>query len=481
MMSPILIVSVIAIYFGILFFIAYLTSRKADTDSFFSGNRESAWYLVAFGMIGTSLSGVTFISVPGAVGKMSFSYFQIVIGYLIGYFIIQYLLMPIYYKLELVSIYTYLEKRLGKYSYKIGAFFFLLSRTIGSSLRLYLAASVLQIFLFDRFQVPFAVTVGITLLLIWSYTFKGGVKTIVWTDSFQTIFLISSVCICVGIITQKMNLGFTEMISTVWQSPKSQIFFLNVNDDKFFLKQIVAGIFLAVCMTGLDQDLMQKNLTCKSLPEARKNMLWFSLIYTFVNFIFLWLGALLYLYSESKGLALPAKSDDLFPMLALNEFGILAGIFFLLGIIASSYASSDSALTALTTSFCIDFLDVQNKKEEERKRLKTYTHVGFSLLFFVIILIFREFSDQSLIGTVLKMASYTYGPLLGLFAFGIFTSRQVKDKLVPLICIISPFLCWTLVNTTPFWLGGYKFGFEILIFNGALTFAGLLIISKKKV
>lgn len=481
-MTPIVILSIIFLYFGALIIIAHYTAKGADTDAFFTGNRSSPWYLVAFGMIGTSLSGVTFISVPGAVGTNAFSYFQLVLGYLVGYSFIAMVLMPIYYRLNLISIYTYLEQRFGTFSYKTGSFFFLLSRTIGASFRLYLAAEVLQLAIFDSLGVPFFFTVFFTIALIWVYTFKGGIKTIVWTDSFQTIFLISSVIICVWLIKNQLGLSFGGLIDTVSQSKYSQIFFWDVKSDQYFFKQFVAGIFISIVMTGLDQDLMQKNLTCRNIKEAKINMFSFCVILVIVNFLFLTLGALLYLYCDTKNIALPARSDQLFPLLALNNFGLIAGIFFLLGIIASSYASADSALASLTTAFCIDFLNFGKiESEKEKNKLKFWVHIGFSALLLVIIIIFKAINNQSVITVVFKVAGYTYGPLLGMFFFGLFTKCQVKDKFVPIICVLSPIICYFLNANSQQWFDGYKFGFELLLLNGGLVFVGMYFCRKKYV
>ena len=479
-MTPALVITVLTIYFGILILISILTSRGADTNTFFTGNRQSPWYLVAFGMIGSSLSGLTFISVPGNVGKIGFGYFQVVLGYLLGYWVIIYVLMPLYYRLNLVSIYTYLEHRFSFWSYKTGAFFFMISRTIGSSLRLYLAATVLQLFLFDAWNVPFFVTVATTIGLIWIYTFKGGVKTIVWTDSFQTIFLVAAVCISVWQITSQLGMSLTEMVSTVNASKLSKVFYFDdVNSPMFFWKQFIGGAFITMTMTGMDQELMQKNLTCKSLGEAQKNMFWFSLTLVVVNVLFLVLGALLYIYSETHQLPIPAATDELFPRLAFGELGFAVGLFFLLGITASSYASADSALAGLTTSFCIDFLNFKNKKEDQRRRQKFAVHLGFSLLFLVIIVVFKEINERSVIDAVLNIAGYTYGPLLGLFSFGILTKRKVNDKMVPLICVLAPILSYILSANSERLFGGYKISIEILLINGLITFAGLWVISKR--
>jgi SSS family transporter len=480
-MSQSLIISIIVIYFGVLILIAYYTSRNADSDAFFSGNKQSPWYLVAFGMLGTSISGLTFISVPGNVGKIGFAYYQVVLGYIIGYWVIGAILMPMYYRLNLVSIYTYLEQRFGYWSYKTGAFFFLLSRTIGSSLRLYLAASVLQLFLFDAWGMPFWVTVTATILLIWIYTFRGGIKTIIWTDSFQTLFLVSSVVISVVLISDRLELSLFDMVGKVYESDLSNMFHFDDYKSKlFFPKYFFGGAFIAIAMTGLDQDLMQKNLTCKNIGEAQKNMFWFTVVTTIITLLFLTLGALLYMYSTKKGIPLPASSDDLFPTLALHEFGLVAGIFFLLGIIASSYASADSALTALTTSFCIDFLNFSDKPEALKKKEKFYVHIGVSLVFLIIIIVFREINERSLIDAVLNMAGYTYGPLVGLYAFGLYTKRKLKDKLVPIVCVVSPIITYVLNTHSKEWFNGYQFSFEIIIVNALVSFIGLWIISEKE-
>ncbi len=479
-MAPSLVIIILTVYFAALIFISYLTSKGADTDTFFTGNRQSPWYLVAFGMIGASLSGVTFISVPGNVGKIGFSYFQIVLGYLAGYWVIMGVLMPLYYRLNLVSIYTYLEQRFDPWAYKTGALFFLISRTIGSSLRLFLAATVLQLFLFDSWGVPFFVTVATTIALIWIYTSRGGIKTIVWTDTFQTFFLVTAVAVTVWIISSDLGMGFSEVMAAIEAKGYLKIFhFDDVNSTLFFPKQFFGGAFIAITMTGMDQEIMQKNLTCKNLGEAQKNMFWFSITLVVVNFLFLTLGALLYIYSEQKGIALPAYSDELFPRLAFNELGPLVGILFLLGITASSYASADSALAGLTTSFCIDFLNFKDKQEVVKQRQKTFVHIGFSVLFLIIIIIFKEVNERSVIDAVLNVAGYTYGPLLGLFSFGLFTKFHVKGPAVLAICILSPLVSYVVSAGSVEWLNGYKFGVEILILNGMLTFLGLLIIGKR--
>ncbi len=473
-MTPTLVIVIIATYFFLLIVISHFTSKGADTNTFFTANRQSPWFLVAFGMIGASLSGVTFISVPGNVGKIGFGYFQIVLGYLVGYWVILGILMPLYYRLNLISIYSYLEQRFSFWSYKTGAFFFIVSRTIGSALRLYLAATVLQLFLFDDWNVPFIVTVAITIVLIWLYTFRGGIKTIVWTDTFQTFFLVSAVCISVYLIAQRLNLSFGGMVELIQQSDYAKMFYLDdYKSTLFFPKQFLGGAFIAITMTGMDQEIMQKNLTCKNIGDAQKNMFWFSLILVFVNLLFLTLGALLYLYSAQYQIPIPEYTDELYPRLALNDFGLLAGIFFLLGITASSFASADSALAGLTTSFCIDFLNFSKKAEVQRKRQKTMVHIGFSLLFLIIIIIFKEINERSVIDAVLSVAGYTYGPLLGLFSFGLFTKVRVRDRIVPLICVVAPLLSYIISLNAPKWFDGYQIGIEILIVNGFITFVGL--------
>jgi Na+/proline symporter len=477
-MSPVFVLSIIGVYFLVLIIISQLTSRGATTETFFTAHRQSPWYVVAFGMIGASISGVTFISVPGNVGKTGFAYFQVVLGYVIGYWAIIGILMPLYYRLNVVSIYTYLEKRFSFWSYKTGAFFFLVSRTIGSSLRLYLAATVLQIFLFDAWDIPFFVTVATAIFLIWIYTFRGGIKTIVWTDTFQTFFLVSAVIIAVWQIAIRMEFSLGEMMQAIRSSGLARIFhFDDINSPLYFWKQFLGGAFIALTMTGMDQDIMQKNLTCRTLKDAQKNMFWLSKTIVVVNLLFLTLGALLYLYCYRYNIPLPPTSDELFPRLALHEFNLTVGIFFVLGITASSYASADSALAGLTTSFCIDFLNFKDKPEKQKQREKFFVHLGFSLLFLIIILVFKEINDRAVIDAVLTMAAYTYGPLLGLFSFGLFTRCNVRDRLVPLVCLLSPGIAYLISLYAPQWLNGYQFGLEILPVNGLITFCGLWVLS----
>jgi len=476
-MNPTIVILFIVGYFGLLMLISHFTSKGANNDSFFIGGHKSPWYLVAFGMIGASLSGVTFISVPGWVEVSQFSYMQMVLGYFVGYTVIALVLMPLYYRLNLTSIYTYLEDRFGVYSYKTGAAFFLLSRTIGAAFRLFLVAQVLQYLVFSQWEVPFFVTVAITILLIWLYTFKGGIKTIVWTDSLQTLFMLIAVGVSIYFISSELGLGFPELISEVKNSDYSQVFFFDDwNDRKHFIKQFFSGMFLAIVMTGLDQDMMQKNLSCENIKDGQKNMFSFSIVLIVVNFVFLVLGALLFIYAKKTGMEIPVKTDNLFPAIATN-LNTVAGVFFILGLVAAAYSSADSALTALTTSVCVDFLDVKNKEESLSIKLRKKVHVIVSFVLFVVILLFDLVNDESVISSLFKAAGYTYGPLLGLYAFGLILKRKVKDKLVPIICIVSPIICYTLNVFSVELFNGYKFGFEILILNGALTFLGLLLIS----
>ena len=419
-MSSTLIVSVIVIYFLVLVGISFLTGKSDSNASFFSGDKQSPWYIVAFGMIGASLSGVTFISVPGWVVTSEFSYMQMVFGYLLGYLVIATVLMPLYYRMNLTSIYTYLQDRFGNSSYKTGAIFFLISRVIGAAFRLYLVANVLQMAIFDAWGIPFEMTVVVTILLIWIYTFRSGIKTIIWTDTLQTLFMLVAVGLSVYLISVDMNLSFSSLITTVKESEYSQIFFWE--GKQHFVRQFLSGAFLAIVMTGLDQDMMQKNLSCKSLGDAQKNMFWFSIVLVFVNLLFLSLGALLYMYADIHGISF-TKADDLFPAVALNGgLGIGVGVLFILGLIAAAYSSADSALTSLTTSFCVDLLGF-DENAELKKLNKENCSFGFSILLVVVILVFKAINDDSVIKSLFTVAGYTYGPLLGMYAFGLFTNK----------------------------------------------------------
>lgn len=485
-MEPTLILLIIAAYFGVLIFISFLTGKDTSNDSFFRANRNSPWYVVAFGMIGASLSGVTFISVPGWVQDSEFSYMQVVIGYLFGYFVIAFILLPIYYNLNVTSIYEYLKQRFGNVSYKTGAFFFMLSRVLGASFRLFLVATVLQYFVFDAWNVPFFITVTISILLIWLYTARAGIKTVVWTDTLQTFFMLASVFITVYFVADELNWSLIDFFTAPELDQYTKAFYFeSILDKDYFWKAFIGGMFITIAMTGLDQDMMQKNLTCKNLGEAKKNMLSYSLVFIPVNILFLFLGALLFIYTEQVGIAIPEvngqpKTDLLFPEVALNgDMGIGMGILFILGLIAAAYSSADSALTSLTTSFCIDFLDIQNKKPEKQKGIRQRVHVGLSVLLIAVIMAFNYLLDSSVIDLLLTAASYTYGPLLGLFAFGIFTKWQIKDDYVWIIAIISVVVTFILGNLPAEYLGGYEFNYELLAVNGGITFLGLWLIRQK--
>ncbi len=525
-MTPALILSVILGYFALLVLVGWWTGRKADNRSFFIGNRQSPWFLVAFGMIGASLSGVTFISVPGWVGTNAFSYLQMVMGYMLGYLVIALVLMPLYYRLQLTSIYSYLSDRFGIYSYKTGAIFFQISRVIGASFRLFLVAGVLQLFVFDAWHIPFAITVIITIALIWVYTFRGGIRTIVWTDTLQTFFMLLAMLLTIVLITKNMNLSVGELVSSIKSSHYSQIFFWDWHDGRFFVKQLLSGVFIAIVMTGLDQDMMQKNLSIRKLRDAQKNMYWQMGMHMVVNILFLALGALLFLFAthqysllagsglspdgsamfpnqtlhalashvglDSGGSDVQFQTDFLFPMLALRYLSPVVGIFFMIGLIAAAYSSADSALTALTTSFCVDFLGISEEVADTKTRFKV--HLGFSVLLLLMVLSFRLIGNRSVIDQLFRVAGYTYGPLLGLYSFGLMTRRKVRDKAVPAIALMAPvltylffrysaeifqFICRILQVNYESTLKGYSISYELLILNGMITFIGLLMFSKR--
>jgi SSS family transporter len=481
-MQTIHIILLIVVYFGVLILISYLTGKEDSNEAFFKANKSAPWYLVAFGMIGASLSGVTFISVPGAVEAKQFGYLQVVFGYFFGYLIIAYVLLPIYYKLNLTSIYTYLRDRFGNTSYKTGSIAFLISRIVGASFRLFLVAKVLQLLIFDALGVPFSITVIITVALIWLYTFKGGIKTIIYTDALQTFFMLVAVIITITFLANALDLNsFSEVYINVTESAMSKVFFLDtINDSQYFIKSFLAGMFIAITMTGLDQDMMQKNLTCKNLKEAQKNMVSFSVVLIFVNILFLVLGLLLTQYATQNGIN--ATKDDLFPTIAmLPEIGIMTSAFFLLGLIAAAYSSADSALTSLTTSFCIDIIELDKKPKEQQKKVRKKVHVLISLVLILVIILFNSlFKDVSVIWELFKAAGYTYGPLLGLFAFGILTKSQIKDKYVWIIAVIAPVVSFIINQYSVVLLNGYQIGFEILIMNGLITFLGLVLIRRQQ-
>jgi Na+/proline symporter len=481
-MSPVYILICFIAYTVLLFFVTWLTSRKTNNDSYYVGNKSSPWYIVAYGMIGASLSGVTFMSVPGLVGTQQFTYLGIVFGFLIGYTVIATILLPLYYRLNLTSIYGYLNQRFGFWSYKTGAFYFLLSRIIGASFRMFLVVNVLQVFVFDYWGVPFGVVVAVFIILIILYTFEGGVKTIIWTDTLQTTFMLLGVVLSIYFISQELGFGIGDIFSKIKDAGYTRLLETDWHSKNFFLKQFLSGAFIAIVMTGLDQEMMQKNISCKNLKEAQKNMFTFSGILVIVNILFLTLGAVLYLYATSKGIAIPKKTDDLFPVIAFNYLSPLAGLIFMVGLVSAAYPSADGALTALTTSFCVDFLGFKDKSkldEKQKKKVRYVVHISFATILLIVILIFRALNNEPVINAIYTAAGYTYGPLLGLFTFGLFTKFSVKDKYVWIVALLSPVICYILSTYSVILFNGYKFGFELLILNGFLTFTGLYLLKKK--
>jgi solute:Na+ symporter, SSS family len=480
-MTPQLIFISFLIYSILLFIISYFTSKKANNDSFFSGNHVSPWWVVAYGMIGTSLSGVTFISVPGSVAKDGFSYLIMVLGYFLGYLFIIKILLPLYYKLNLTSIYTYFFTRFGLITYKSGASYFLLSRFIGSAFRMYLVVSILQVFVFNAWGIPFWVTTGSFILLILAYTFKAGIKTIVWTDTLQTSFMLASLIITFYIITNYLGITFKDLFTEIIDSDYSDTIITDWKHPKNYLKQFVAGAFMSIVMTGMDQDMMQKNLTCKNLKDSQKNMFWMSILLIPINLIFLFLGGALYIYAAKLGIILPEKADTVFPFLAFNHLGPIAGITFIIGLIAAAYSSADGAMTALTTSFSVDILNLNSSEKylkKDKEKIRKIVHLGVAFTLFLLIVIFGNLNKESIINELFKIAGYTYGPILGLFSFGIFTKFIVKDKLVLPVVLLSPIISFFLDYFSEILFWGYKFGFELLLINGLITFIGLFIIRK---
>ncbi len=486
-MNPTQILLLIAAYFGVLIIISYFTGKNDSNTDFFKAGKTSPWYVVAFGMVGASLSGVTFISVPGWVEGSQFSYFQVVLGYMVGYFVVAFVLMPIYYRLNVTSIYEYLLQRFGVVSHKTGAFFFFVSRVIGAAFRLFLVAIVLQQFVFNAWNVPFEITVVISILLIWIYTNKGGIKTIVWTDTLQTLFMILAVILSIYFINDNLGWTFGEFLASSELKEYSDVFVTDsLLERSHFIKSFLGGMFITICMTGLDQDMMQKNLTCKSLKDAQKNMISFSIVLVAVTFLFMLLGALLYIYANKNNISMPLldgepRTDLLFPEIALNSgLGITLAITFMLGLIAAAYSSADSALTSLTTSFCVDFLDIEKKPKDHQKSVRKKAHIAMSIMLVIVIIIFKYVLTSNVIDSLLTVAGYTYGPLLGLFAFGIFTKYQVKDKYVWVVALCSAVLIAIIGSIPPEKLGGYVLGYELLPINGLLTFIGLILIRRKQ-
>lgn len=473
-----LVLTVLLAYFGLLIIVSFFTGKKADNETFFTANRTSPWYLVAFGMIGASLSGVTFISIPGEVGSSHWTYLPVVLGNCIGYVVIAVVLLPLFYKLNLVSIYSWLGTRFGENARLTGSFFFIISQLVGASFRLFLVVGVLQLAVFDAMGIPFAATVFITIGLVWVYTFRGGIKTIVWTDALQTIFMLISVVLTIVVICRSMGFDFGAMVSTVRESDLSRTFEFDWRSGHNAVKQFLAGIAITVSLNGLDQNMMQKNLTCRTLKACRTNMFSFSGLFLIANVLFLMLGALLYIYAAENGITLPEKTDDVFAYLSLNHFGLVAGLFFLLGITAAAYSSVDSSLTALTTSFSIDFLKI-DPRDAGQKRRRILVHLSFSVLMCLVIILFRELNNSSVVNTLLKAVGYTYGPILALFTFGLVTRYQVKPRLLPVVCLLSPVISYIINCNSEQWLWGYRFGFEILLLNGLICFVGLGMIKVK--
>ncbi len=471
------------IYTLLIFSVSRITARRANNEAYFLGNRNSPWYVVAYGMIGASLSGVTFMSVPGLVEAESFSYMVLVMGYLAGYFVIALVLLPIYYKMNLTSIYTYLEKRFGFSSYKTGAFYFIISRLIGTSFRMFLVVNVLQLFVFDHWGIPFGITVGLFMVLILLYTFQGGIKTIVWTDTLQTTFMISAVIITIFIIANSLGMSLGDLWGEATSRGYTKMFVTDYTDPRFFLKQFFAGMFITIVMTGLDQDMMQKNLSCRNLRDAQKNIFTFGFILIPVNLMFLFLGAVLWIYAGQYDIVLPHTSDDLFPTLALQYLSVAAGLTFFFGLISAAYSSADGTLTALTTVFCIDFLGLKRRPdmtEQKIKKIRYVVHIAFSIIVLFIIIGYRAINDAALISKLFTIAGYTYGPLLGLYFIGLYTRLKVRDKWVPLLCIASPVISYLLSIHSEQLLWGYQFGFEILIVNGGITALGLWALSRRE-
>jgi len=480
-MSPFIILTVFLVYTAILFVVTYLTARKADSHTFYLGKNISPWYVVAYGMIGASLSGVTFMSVPGWVKDTQFSYMVVVFGYLFGYFVIALVLLPLYYRLKLTSIYTYLEKRFGFWTYKTGAGFFILSRTLGASLRMFLVINVLQVFVFDAWKVPFWVNVLIFITLIILYTFKGGIRTIVWTDTLQTTFMLLAVILSVLYISKDLGKPVGQLVTLIKEQGITKMFITDWHHERFFLKQFFSGMFITIVMTGLDQEMMQKNLSCKNIRDAQKNMFTFSGILVFVNLLFLFLGAILLVYANTMNIQ-TKMTDEIFPTIALKYLSPVAGLVFLIGLISAAFPSADGALTSLTTSFTIDFLGLHRRQdltEKARTRIRYLVHVSIATVFFVAILVFRAVNNRAVIDNLFTIAGYTYGPLLGLYSFGLFTRRDVNDRATPFIAIISPVVCYFLSHYSVQLFNGYRFGFELLLLNGFLTFSGLWAFSRK--
>ena len=485
-LTPLTLLFIIGIYFGLLLLVSWFTGKNDSNEVFFKAEKQSPWLLVAIGMIGTSISGVTFVSVPGKVGSgglnMAFSYMQVVFGYLLGYIVIALVLMPIYYRLNLTSIYGYLETRFGRKAYKTGAGFFLLSRTLGSALRLFLMAIILQKFIFDSFGIPFWITGFVTLFFIFLYTFRGGIKTVIITDTFLAVCFITALCLTLISLMSRLDINVASLVPVMKESGYTKMFFFEGgwNDPNNFFKQFLSGALITIVMTGLDQDMMQKNLTCRTLKDAQKNMFTFSGIIVIVNLLFLTLGALLYIFAKKQGIALPDNTDYLYPTIAFSHLSPLLGVVFILGIVAATCSSSDSALTSLTTSFCVDFLDFEKKEQNSSQhRTRMIVHLSFALVLLLLIIVFKVTNKDAIINFLFKVAGITYGPLLGLFSFGVLSKYKVNDNRVLIVCITAPLLTWLIDINSAALFNGFQFGFLSLALNGLLTFGGLWLIRKK--
>ena len=468
---------IIALYFGLLLTISFFTGKKhSNNDAFFIGNRKSPWYVVAFGMIGASISGVTFVSVPGWVRATDMTYIQMALGFVFGYMFIAEILMPLYYKLKLTSIYTYLQDRMGVRAYKTGASFFLLSKLLGAAARLYIVVLIMQRYVFDYWEIPFFVTVSVVVILIFLYTFRSGIRTIVWTDVLQTFFLLAALVLIIWQVISKLDFNFSQTVSAISSNEHFRIFeFNDIHSPQHFLKQFFSGIFVVIAMTGLDQDMMQKNLSCRNLKEAKKNMYSYAWTFIPINFLFLCLGILLLIFANTFHAELPAVSDEILPMFAATGMlGTAVVVFFMVGLMSAAFSSADSALTSLTTSFCIDILNISKLPARKAKRIRLKTHIAISVVFIFTILLFRIANNKSIIDAIYTIVSYTYGPLIGMFAFGLFTKMRPKDSWIPYICIASPLLSYLLASVLYNSLG-YKCGYELLIINGFITFTGLWI------
>lgn len=478
-MESSVLLAIIISYFVILFFVSYISGRKSNNQGFFIGNRKSPWYIVAFAMIGASLSGVTFVSVPGMVGVNQFAYLQMVMGFIVGQLVIAYVLTPLYYRMNLTSIYGYLENRFGTSSHKTGAWFFFISKMSGAAVRLFLVCLILQMLVFEPLHIPFGINVTISIFIVWLYTFQSGVKSLIWTDSLKTLCLIISVVLCIYYIASSMHLNFSGICSTIYNSSLSRVFFFDdVNSKQYFFKQFLAGIFTMIAMNGLDQDMMQRNLSCKNIKESQKNMLTSILLQFVVITMFLMLGVLLFTYTAQNGIQNPAKSDELFPMIAIGGyFPIIVGILFIIGLVSAAFSNAGSALTALTTSFTIDILKTDNKNDVQITHIRKRVHIGMAILMGLTIVIINVFNNTSVIDAVYILVSYTYGPILGLFAFGILCKRKVRDRYIPFIAVLAPILCFFLQRNSEKWFNGYSFSYELLIFNALFVCIGLWIAS----